>query len=249
MLQFSGKVIHGLKLWRQIGFRTANIKLQAWSITEWTYKINGFFNKKIHSGVGTYLEKKWVFEAHFLDFNDDIYGKKVEITILDILRKNKKFNSLKEIQKQIQSDIKQAKRKKVYVLTFGTFDSVHKWHLYYLSEAKKYWDRLITIVAKDKNVEKFKGTRPLHNEKRRKKDIQETNIPHTVHIGDLKDPLKWIKKYKPQTICLWYDQKGFSSELQKYINANLYPINIVRISPYKEKIFKSSIIKKKKLAK
>jgi FAD synthetase len=38
------------------------------------------------------------------------------------------------------------------VMTFGTFDRLHPGHEYYLSEARKYGDCLITVVARDKTV-------------------------------------------------------------------------------------------------
>jgi len=42
------------------------------------------------------------------------------------------------------------------VMTFGTFDIVHPGHIHFLQQAKTYGDRLITIVARDMNVQKFK---------------------------------------------------------------------------------------------
>ena len=38
------------------------------------------------------------------------------------------------------------------VMTFGTFDHLHPGHIYYLSEARKYGDYLITVVARDKTT-------------------------------------------------------------------------------------------------
>ncbi|MEI6711388.1 MAG: adenylyltransferase/cytidyltransferase family protein [bacterium] len=41
-------------------------------------------------------------------------------------------------------------------MTFGTFDRFHPGHEYYLREAKKLGDTLITIVARDNTVERIK---------------------------------------------------------------------------------------------
>lgn len=42
------------------------------------------------------------------------------------------------------------------VMAFGTFDVFHPGHEYYLTQAKKYGDILIVVVARDKTVEKVK---------------------------------------------------------------------------------------------
>lgn len=245
--QFTWIVIHGLKLWRKIWFRTANIQLGKWVLEEWTYKINGFFSKKIYPWVGTYLEKKWVFEAHFLNFNGNIYGKEVEIIVLEKIRDNKKFNSLDEIKSQIQKDIQDAKKIKNIVLSFWTFDILHKWHLYYLKQAKKLWDKLVTIVARDTNVLKFKGKLPHFNEKERKKHIEKAKVSDIVKLWDLHNPLKWIDTFSPSLICLWYDQRWFSDKLTPYLKEKWIGTQILKIPPFKEDTYKSSIIKNKKL--
>lgn len=38
------------------------------------------------------------------------------------------------------------------VMTFGTFDVFHPGHLYYLREAKKLGNYLVTVVARDETV-------------------------------------------------------------------------------------------------
>ena len=89
------------------------------------------------------------------------------------------------------------------VLTFGTFDIFHPGHEYYLHEAKKYGDMLITIVARDETV---KGKLPRNDEEQRRKIVEEASIANTVVLGALENYYACIDKYKPQTICLGYDQ-------------------------------------------
>ena len=45
-------------------------------------------------------------EANILDFNEDIYGKSITISILKMLRHEKKFDSLEQLKEQISSDKK-----------------------------------------------------------------------------------------------------------------------------------------------
>ncbi|MDR1944885.1 MAG: hypothetical protein LBQ59_02065 [Candidatus Peribacteria bacterium] len=52
------------------------------------------------------------------DFNEDIYGKEIEIIILEKIRNNSNFQNKKELREQIEKDVKLAKTKKNYVLTF-----------------------------------------------------------------------------------------------------------------------------------
>jgi riboflavin kinase/FMN adenylyltransferase len=47
-------------------------------------------------------------EAHLLDFTGDLYGKELEVTFVDRLRDEKKFNSLDELREQIGRDIEAA---------------------------------------------------------------------------------------------------------------------------------------------
>jgi riboflavin kinase/FMN adenylyltransferase len=48
-------------------------------------------------------------EAHLLDFDADLYGEEVEVTLLDKLRGEKKFGSMNELKEQIARDVEQAR--------------------------------------------------------------------------------------------------------------------------------------------
>ena len=130
-------------------------------------------------------------------------------------------------------------KNKIVVLTFWTFDILHSWHEYYLNNAKKYWNFLVTIIWTNKNVEKIKWKKPINNQNIRKENLEKLMISDVVEIWDEENPLKWIDIYKPQIICLWYDQEWFSYKLK-----NLTNIKIIRLKPFKEEQYKSSIISK-----
>ena len=51
--------------------------------------------------------------------------------------------------------------------------------------------------------------------------------------------------YLPKVICLGYDQKWFSNDLENYLKENNLDIEIIRIEPFKEDIYKSSLLKEK----
>lgn len=128
-------------------------------------------------------------------------------------------------------------------MTFGTFDHFHAGHEYYLKNAKKLGDLLITIIARDITVKKVKGDLPDNNESQRKKTVEESKIPNKVVLGSTENVYDVIKKYKPDVICLGYDQYAFTQTLQKFLIDNKLNTEVVRLKPYQPKKFKSSLIK------
>lgn len=107
----SGKVIEGQKLGRKLGFRTANLIYPAEivDIPFGVYEVQTTYGKGITNfGIRPTVSstKKAVLETHILDFDKDIYGKTIKVEFLRMLRKEQKFNSLDELKRQIQSDIK-----------------------------------------------------------------------------------------------------------------------------------------------
>jgi len=48
-------------------------------------------------------------EIHLLDFNGDLYGKKMQVEVLKRLRDEKKFESVEELAQQISKDEKVAR--------------------------------------------------------------------------------------------------------------------------------------------
>ena len=117
-------------------------------------------------------------------------------------------------------------------MVFGTFDILHKGHLSYFSQARKYGDYLIAIVARDKNVLAIKGNLPKNNEKKRLSAVK-GEVDKAV-LGYINDKYKVIKKFKPDVICIGYDQMVFLDELKKF------NIPIKRLKSYKPHKYKSS---------
>lgn len=240
------EVIHGKELGRQLWFRTANMKLSPHdTLEEWTYKINGLIQWEIFHGVWVYKKVDNTFEAHFFDFNKDIYGEIIQIMVLYKIRENMKFENVDELKAQIKKDIEMVKKESDYVLTFWTFDLLHPGHTYYLKRARLHGDRLVTIVATDENMFKFKGFYPNNNWPTRVSNLKELGISDIVVLWEWIDPFQWIGLYNPKVICLWYDQKGFSGGLDAYIHDNNLDIKVFRIAPFREDIYKSSKMREK----
>ena len=111
----AGRVAHGNKLGRTIGFPTANIMLNrlvtpiqgvyAVQVETKSGKFNGVAN------VGnrpTINGSKPLLEVHIFDFNQAIYGEAIEVSFLHKIRNEIKFPSFEELKAQIRKDYEQA---------------------------------------------------------------------------------------------------------------------------------------------
>ncbi len=240
MQTISWEVIHWKALARKIWFPTANLALANGIVEDGTYKINIILDWKIYLWAWAYRESEKLFEAHLFDFQWDLYWKNIEVIILEKIRENVKINSLEELKELINKDIDYIKWNCFYWITFWTFDKFHPWHIYYLSQARKYCEKLITVVSTDKNVEKIKNHTPVDNQEVRKTSVEKSTIAELVFVWEENNHLKYIEKFKPRVVCLWYDQEWFSSELEEYIKKNDADIEIIRLESHKPEIYKSS---------
>ena len=113
----SGKVVHGQKLGRQLGFPTINLKMGKRPIA-----VSGIFavlvkglDNRILRGVASIGTRPTVngsgtiLEVYILNFSELIYGRCVDVEILHKIRDEEKFDSLNALTVQINQDINDAK--------------------------------------------------------------------------------------------------------------------------------------------
>ena len=135
--------------------------------------------------------------------------------------------------------MKQELQKKV--MAFGTFDIFHKGHENFLEQARQCGDCLIVVVARDKTVAEVKGNLPQNNEQARLKTVVKSGLADKMVLGNLKDKYKIIEKFKPDVICLGYDQQAFTESLEEKLKEyNLLNTKIVRLKSYCPEKYKSS---------
>ena len=112
-----GKVFHGDKRGRQLGFPTANVLLKrqksplngVFAVKVKT--INGTFNGVANIGARPTINgARQQLEVHIFNFNNDIYGQCIEVVIKKKLRQVMKFDSLAALTAQIKLDSEQAKQ-------------------------------------------------------------------------------------------------------------------------------------------
>ena len=131
-------------------------------------------------------------------------------------------------------------------MAFGSFDILHQGHLNYLKQAKKFGGFLIVVVARDKNIIKFKGKKPINNENKRLKKIKKLKFVDKAVLGNKDDILEVLEEYKPDIICLGYDQKTVDEDkLKKELKKRDIKAKIVRCRPFKPEVYKSSKMKSK----
>jgi riboflavin kinase/FMN adenylyltransferase len=121
----SGRVVPGDKLGRQLGFPTANLDVEGLVLPP-----SGVYVAQAESfppqdggaktscravlNIGTRPTLKQPVphlrvEAHLLDFEGDLYGHELELTLTAKLRDEQKFASLDALKAQIQRDIAHAR--------------------------------------------------------------------------------------------------------------------------------------------
>lgn len=130
------------------------------------------------------------------------------------------------------------------VMCAGTFDIIHPGHLYYLSEAKKYGNKLVVVVARDDTSQNFKGKNPVHNEKERLENIRMLEIVDKAVLGKKGNIFNIIEEIRPDVICLGYDQKVQKQELEDELKKRDIQADVIRIGPYMENVYKSSKMRK-----
>jgi len=112
----SGRVVHGGKLGRELGFPTANLRFGGK-----TPPLSGIYATWVHglgqpypsvSSLGTRPTVEGVellLEAHLFDFNADLYARRIEVEFVAKLRDELKFPDLASLTEQMHRDADQAR--------------------------------------------------------------------------------------------------------------------------------------------
>lgn len=106
-----GRVVHGQKKGRTIGFPTANVNLKrAKPPVVGVYAVSIDICNEFYQGVAnigarpTVSGEDALLEVHIFDFSGDLYGQVIEVNVLHRLRGIQKFATFAELKTQIQQD-------------------------------------------------------------------------------------------------------------------------------------------------
>jgi riboflavin kinase/FMN adenylyltransferase len=113
-----GRVVHGAKRGRALGFPTINLALPKERLLPrdgiyamWAEMGEGRFKAAASLGVRpTFGGGERVLEAYLLDFSGEVYGEEVEVSFVKRLRDELAFASPAELSGQIARDVAETKR-------------------------------------------------------------------------------------------------------------------------------------------
>lgn len=109
----TGEIVKGKQLGRTIGFPTANIHIEEdykKIPKNGVYVVQTYIDEKVVFGMmnigfnPTVNGEKQTIEVHLFDFDADIYGQKIEVSLLTYLREEQKFGSVDLLKEQLNLD-------------------------------------------------------------------------------------------------------------------------------------------------
>jgi len=112
----AGEVIHGEKRGRELGFPTANIRLDpSCKLKQAIYAVRAHVGGKTHDAVASYGRRPQfdngapLLETFLFDFAGDLYGQEMTVEFVSFIREEAKFDGLDALIAQMNRDSEQAK--------------------------------------------------------------------------------------------------------------------------------------------
>jgi riboflavin kinase/FMN adenylyltransferase len=114
----SGKVIHGDKRGRELGYPTANIALDpACGLAHGIYAVRVRVSGEIHDGVASFGRRPTfgggapLLEVFLFDFQGDIYDEEIDVAFIGWIRPEEKFDGVDALKRQMDADSLEAREK------------------------------------------------------------------------------------------------------------------------------------------
>jgi riboflavin kinase/FMN adenylyltransferase len=112
----SGKVIHGDKRGRELGFPTANVTLDAaCGLRHGIYAVRVGLGGRHYDGVASFGRRPMfdsgvvLLEVFLFDFAGDLYDRDIDVAFIAWLRDEEKFASVDDLIRQMQDDARRAR--------------------------------------------------------------------------------------------------------------------------------------------
>lgn len=113
-----GRVVLGAGRGVKLGFPTANLDIEAEQalppdgvyVSQANIDDQGYFSLTNIGKRPTFGRGERLVEVYLLDGDSDLYGRELEIDILERLRGEKKFGTAEELKKQIAQDVERGKK-------------------------------------------------------------------------------------------------------------------------------------------
>jgi riboflavin kinase/FMN adenylyltransferase len=112
----SGEVLHGEKRGRELGFPTANLKLDpACGLKHGIYAVRVGIGEARYDGVASFGRRPTfdngapLLEVFLFDFDGDLYGKTLDVALIGWIRPEEKFSSIETLVAQMNVDSARAR--------------------------------------------------------------------------------------------------------------------------------------------
>jgi riboflavin kinase/FMN adenylyltransferase len=112
----SGEVIAGAKRGRELGFPTANIRLDpSCALKHGIYAVRANVGGQLIDGVASFGRRPTfdngapLLEVFLFDFNGDLYGQTIDVALIAWIRTEAKFDSIDDLKRQMDADSTQAR--------------------------------------------------------------------------------------------------------------------------------------------
>jgi riboflavin kinase/FMN adenylyltransferase len=112
----SGRVVHGDKRGRDLGYPTANLRLDAdCGLKHGIYAVRVGIKGRLHDGVASFGRRPTfddgppLLEVHVFDFTGDLYGTQIDVAFVGWIRSELKFNAVADLIARMDADARLAR--------------------------------------------------------------------------------------------------------------------------------------------
>jgi len=112
----SAAVMHGDKRGRELGFPTANLRLDpSCGLRHGVYAVRAGWGGQFYDGVASFGRRPMfdtdgvLLEVFLFDFDGDLYGREIEVAFVGFLRDEERFASVEALVRQMHEDARNAR--------------------------------------------------------------------------------------------------------------------------------------------
>ena len=106
-----GEVVHGRRLGHELGFPTANLEVpDGWGPADGVYRAQVTVGGATYDAMSNLGRNPTVggcrrrLETHLFGFAGDLYGRTVQVRLLEKVRDERTFASVEELRRQLEQD-------------------------------------------------------------------------------------------------------------------------------------------------
>jgi riboflavin kinase / FMN adenylyltransferase len=112
----SGRIVHGDKRGRDLGYPTANLRLDPdCGLKHGIYAVRIGIKGRLHDGVASFGRRPTfddgppLLEVHVFDFSGELYGTQIDVAFVGWIRSELKFNAVAELIRRMDADARLAR--------------------------------------------------------------------------------------------------------------------------------------------